>query len=45
MQTQRALPASPYVLYGPHGYATYQHSRCQEVPMAEVQISDIKGEW
>ena len=22
---------SPYILYGPHGYKTFAHSRCQEV--------------
>jgi len=22
---------SPYILYGPHGYKTFPHSRCQEV--------------
>ena len=24
-------PLSPYILYGPHGYQTFPHSRCQEV--------------
>ena len=27
---QSAAP-SPYILYGPHGYQTFPHSRCQEV--------------
>ena len=31
-----AGPPSPYILYGPHGYHTFPHSRCQEVPTAEV---------
>jgi len=33
------------VLYGPHGYSTFPHSRCQEVPTVDVQLSAIKGDW
>merc|ERR1711872_216666 len=36
---------SPYILYGPHGYNTFTHSRCQEVPTVDVQLSAIKGDW
>ena len=25
------ITPSPYILYGPHGYNTFTHSRCQEV--------------
>jgi len=39
------LRASPYILYGPHGYHTYPHSRCQEVPTAETTMSEISGTW
>jgi len=38
-------PVSPYVLYGPHGYRTFQHARCQEVPTAEVALDEIEGDW
>merc|ERR1712126_160738 len=38
-------PASPYILYGPHGYKTFPHSRCQEVPVADVAIGEIEGDW
>jgi len=38
-------PVSPYILYGPHGYRTFQHSRCQEVPTAEVALDEIEGDW
>ena len=36
---------SPYILYGPHGYQTYPHSRCQEVPTVDVDINEIQGDW
>jgi len=36
---------SPYILYGPHGYQTYPHSRCQEVPTVNVDINEIQGDW
>jgi len=36
---------SPYILYGPHGYQTYPHSRCQEVPTVDVNINEIQGDW
>ena len=32
--------ASPYILFGPHGYRTYPHSRCQEVPVVEVELRE-----
>merc|ERR1711872_1144382 len=38
-------PVSPYILFGPHGYRTFQHSRCQEVPTAEVALDEIEGDW
>jgi len=36
---------SPYLLYGPHGYKTFPHSRCQEVPTVDVSMSEIEGDW
>jgi len=36
---------SPYILYGPHGYRTFSHSRCQEVPTAEVSLDEMEGDW
>ena len=36
---------SPYILYGPHGYQTYPHSRCQEVPTVSVEMSEMQGDW
>merc|ERR1719308_319537 len=41
---QQAAP-SPYILYGPHGYKTFPHSRCQEVPTADVELGEIEGDW
>ena len=39
-------PPSPYIIYGPHGYRTFPHSRCQAVPTAEgVALADIAGDW
>jgi len=38
-------PVDPYKLYGPHGYRTYSHARCQEVPMVDVNLQDITGDW
>ncbi|XP_023344759.1 uncharacterized protein LOC111713991 [Eurytemora carolleeae] len=38
-------PVSPYLLYGPHGYRTYPHSICQEVPTVEVSMSEMEGDW
>lgn len=39
---QSAAP-SPYILYGPHGYQTFPHSRCQEVsitvPLNRLSVS------
>ena len=32
---------SPFILYGPHGYGTYSHSRCQEVPTVNVSIDEV----
>lgn len=40
-----AEAASPYILFGPHGYRTYPHSRCQEVPVVEVALADMEGDW
>ena len=34
-------PIDPYKLYGPHGYRTYSHARCQEVPMVDVNLQDV----
>ncbi len=43
---QRPTPPNPYILYGPHGYKTYPHSQCQEVPTErDVRLSDIEGDW
>ena len=42
----RTKTPNPYILYGPHGYKTYPHSRCQEVPMeSDVRMSEIEGDW
>ena len=27
--------------YGPHGYSTYPHSRCQEVPTSNVTLEEV----
>jgi len=35
----------PYLLFGPHGYRTFPHARCQEVPTADVDLEKIKGDW
>ena len=34
-------PVDPYKLYGTHGYRTYSHARCQEVPMVDVNLQDV----
>ena len=40
------MPPSPFLIYGPHGYRTFPHSRCQGVPTAEgVNVADIEGDW
>ena len=31
----------PYKLYGPHGYRTYSHARCQEVPTVDVNLEEV----
>jgi len=36
---------SPYILFGPHGYQTFPHSRCQEVPTVSVDMSELQGDW
>jgi len=36
---------SPYIKYGPHGYKTFFHSKCQKVTTAETKIDKIKGKW
>jgi len=36
---------SPYILYGPHGYNTYPHSRCQEVPTVSANLNELQGDW
>eukprot|EP00096_Caligus_rogercresseyi_P009273 TRINITY_DN3118_c0_g1_i1.p1 TRINITY_DN3118_c0_g1~~TRINITY_DN3118_c0_g1_i1.p1 ORF type:complete len:295 (-),score=59.95 TRINITY_DN3118_c0_g1_i1:116-928(-) len=36
---------NPYLYYGPHGYQTWPHSRCQEVPTVNVTLSDLSGAW
>ena len=30
------------MLYGPHGYRTFPHSRCQEVPTVDVDLEKVK---
>merc|ERR1719474_2258586 len=37
--------ASPFVLFGPHGYRTFEHSRCQNVPTVDVDLGKISGTW
>ena len=37
--------ASPYILFGPHGYRTFPHSGCQEVPVVEVELGEVEGDW
>ena len=34
-------PADPFILYGPHGYNTFVHARCQEVPTANVSLEEV----
>merc|ERR1712098_472064 len=41
---QQAAP-SPYILYGPHGYRTFPHARCQEVPTVDVTLGEVAGDW
>ncbi len=31
----------PYIIYGPHGYRTFPHSVCQEVPTIDVDFSQV----
>ena len=31
----------PYILYGPHGYRTFSHARCQEVPTVDVNLEEV----
>ena len=35
-------PADPFILYGPHGYNTFVHARCQEVPTANVSLEEVR---
>jgi len=35
----------PYILYGPHGYSTFTHSRCQEVPTVSASLEEMEGNW
>jgi len=46
-QPKNELPKaiSPYILYGPHGYRTFPHSICQEVPTVDVALEEMKGDW
>ena len=34
-------PIDPYILYGPHGYRTYSHARCQEVPTVDINLQQV----
>lgn len=43
--SEQPEPISPYILYGPHGYRTFPHARCQEVPTVEVSLDEIEGDW
>lgn len=43
--TTTRRPIDPYILYGPHGYRTFSHARCQEVPTVDVNPSEISGDW
>ena len=36
-------PADPFILYGPHGYNTFVHARCQEVPTANISLEEVKN--
>merc|ERR1712113_247390 len=36
---------SPYIKYGPHGYKTFFHSKCQKVNTTDTKIDKIKGKW
>jgi len=44
-QKNKRPPTSPYLLYGPHGYRTFPHARCQEVPTVDVNLGEIEGDW
>lgn len=35
----------PYIIYGPHGYSTFPHSRCQEVPTVSAPLEEMEGDW
>ena len=41
--TTTRRPIDPYILYGPHGYRTYSHARCQEVPTVDVNPSEVNS--
>jgi hypothetical protein len=36
---------NPHILYGPHGYSTFSHSICQEVPTVDVAFDEMEGDW
>merc|ERR1711962_89571 len=42
---RKQRPIDPYKLYGPHGYRTFSHARCQEVPTVDVNLEEISGDW
>jgi len=44
-QTEEEEVASPFVLFGPHGYRTFEHARCQNVPTVDVDLEKISGTW
>ena len=43
-QQDEAAAIDPYILYGPHGYSTFSHARCQEVPTVNVSLSEVERE-
>ena len=42
--TTTRRPIDPYILYGPHGYRTFSHARCQEVPTVDVNPSEVNSD-
>jgi len=43
--SQSVRQPDPYIQYGPHGYRTFAHSICQEVPLVEVSLDEMEGDW
>ena len=43
VNNQQQNEVDPFIYYGPHGYNTWVHSRCQEVPTVNVSLAEVLG--